>query len=215
MSNIQELRVQVAARLRGQRNLMSSMNNWRAQARRRSWARRAMSTFQTRHLCAYLVQTAFRRWVRQASRQRTREIVGRWEVLAVGATVVGTNKHALSGMLASAASVKKRTHVPSSIGRSHEANGSSSTRAAQHEGHKTGKFPVGMAALRVGLNLRRRPSSASQDSAHSTHNHEPLGKTMSLDLSSSTDFSLNAMGHSMDSDYTGTSNEHFPAAWAE
>ena len=60
-----------------------------------------------------------------------------------------------------------------------------------------------MAALRVGLNPRRRLSSAKQA--------ETLGEDTRLDLSSSTDLSFDNMSRSMDSDYMRPSspeNEH-------
>jgi hypothetical protein len=154
-----------------------------------------MNAFQTRHVCAFVLNTTFRCWMRQASRQRTREIAGRWEALAVGATVAGLDKHALSGMLSSAASVKKRTHLPCSLGRSHDGGDGSlpSTADSSFKGRKESKFLSGMAALRVGLNPRRRLSSAKQA--------ETLGEDTRLELSSSTVLSFDNMSRSMVSDY--------------
>ena len=199
-----ELQVQVVERLRCQRKNMQSLKSWHIHARRSVWARQTMNAFQTRHACAFVLHTTFRRWMRQASRQRTREIAGRWEALAVGATVVGLDKHALSGMLSSAASVKKRILLPCSVGR-HDGEGCSlaSTADSSFKGRKESKFLSGMAALRVGLNPRRRLSSANQT--------ETLGEDTRLDLSSSTDLSFDNMSRSMDSEYMRPSspeNEH-------
>ena len=192
-SRFEDLQVQLVERLRDQRTCTCKFKFWYNHSRRRVWMRRAMAAFQTRHITTILTQNTFRLWTRAASRSRLQNIVSRWEVLAVGSTVLGLDRHALSGVLVSAASVKKRTHRI--IANRHPVD-------SRHEKNNISQSTMTSALQRVGLKPRRLRSSNEGASSLLRDDASELGQTLQPDMSSSTDLSssTNTMSYSMDSD---------------